>query len=255
LILCLLIVVEVTCQVALSLPATAGSLDVEFALYSISGQGTDVVGNIDINNGIGTIEFNGKNYISVAYANQIWYEDLFDFIGIAEDSSDLAVFYTYSDDSTNNLTNIYYESLNTPLGVEDCAGSVSFSSVTSTEKAKLPPLKATAYPVKTNFTISGSEINYSNNQGWLIMENQNYSVTVFSTVDCYDCGDPGWYELHSILVPVASNKDAIVYKSACFGIIYLTIGDNTDAELDWGFCIPSLDTPSTSWLANWTGGL
>jgi len=59
----------------------------------------------------------------------------------------------------------------------------------------------------------------------------------------------GWYELHSLFVNEQGTR-------ACFGILYLMIGDNSDVVLDYGLCFgKSIQVVDENYSAQWSGSL
>ena len=97
----------------------------------------------------------------------------------------------------------------------------------------LEQLNSLPKPVRTGITITGSKISLSPNgeAGWVIVNQVNNTLLPFNTVDCSDCGNGGWYELHSMI-----SADS---TSACFVIAYLEFSDHSEVILDYGLCFPT----------------
>jgi len=240
----------VSASLSLNVPQTNGKLDVDFDFVSGEGSGSDVIGEISFENGAGTIDLNGKTYQSIAYAYQDWTSAgyyLYDIIGISEDSTDLAVFYIYTNLAGSSIEQIWYESLVTVMNYESASGNVTDTVDSSTIDVNIPALKTDVNPIDTgSIDINGDNIQVSSGQGWM-NDGNNYTITVFNTVDCSACGGGGWYELHSIFSPSTSE--------ACFGILYLEFSSTSSVVIDWSLCFDDLSDINTSFIADWSGSL
>eukprot|EP01083_Nonionella_stella_P249512 862726_1 len=49
------------------------------------------------------------------------------------------------------------------------------------------------------YVYGASKIFIQNNNGWVVLDDGTYNVTIFTTINCATCGNPGWYELHAFL--------------------------------------------------------
>jgi len=235
---------------SIKVPPTSGNLNVGFHLGSASGKGSSMVGQFELANGTGQLNFHGKQYSVVAYQYQDWVSAgyfLYDLVGVSTDTTDLAVFYIYCNLQGSIIDSIWYESYDVRMNYESASGRVTDTVTPSSIHVTLPGLTLGPTPVRTGINIRGNSINFALTTGWSIFLGKRYNITVFNTVDCSSCGGDGWYELHSLLVPDESD--------ACFGIFYLMLGDHSSVVMDYGFCIPTLETPSPSFTAQWSGSL
>ena len=189
-------------------------------------------------------------YDAVAYQYQDWeYEDLFlyDIIGIANDNSDLAVFYIYCNLAGNTVESVWFESYNTPINYESASGQVVHKIANSVIDVTLPGINVIPSAISSDVKIDGADIFFSSGNGWLLYQNTNYTITTWSTVDCSDCGEGGWYELHSMFSSAATEQ--------CFGILYLMFNNQNSVMLQYGLCFPTLEQLETTYNASWNGNL
>jgi len=237
-------------EAQIHVPPTDGTISVDFTMISASGKGKHMVGNFELKNGIGTLEFNNKSYDVVCYTYQDWIAAgyfLYDLIGVATDGSEVGVFYIYANLSSITIDYIYYESYDVLMNGETATGLVDFKNESSKIDVVLPGLNTLPTPLKTGLTIQGPQITLQYNQGSLTCENNTYNIIIFNVVNCGDCGGGGWYELHCMFVP----ND----KEACFGILYLTFDDHNTVTLTYTFCLPNLASPNCGFDAVWSGSL
>eukprot|EP01121_Diplochlamys_sp_Union-15-3_P016716 TRINITY_DN5740_c0_g1_i2.p1 TRINITY_DN5740_c0_g1~~TRINITY_DN5740_c0_g1_i2.p1 ORF type:complete len:260 (+),score=30.87 TRINITY_DN5740_c0_g1_i2:74-853(+) len=234
------------------IPPTVGHLNLDFTLQKVQGASSGPLSKISLNNGNGTITLNGKNYFVVVYEAQDWTSAgyfLFDLIGISESGDDLCVCYTYSSLNNDNLEYIYVETFTTTMEEESSSGVVVHTNSPSIISVSLPALKTLPTGIVTGITIKGSSISLGprSTQGWLTYQSRNYTLIPFNTVNCNDCGNGGWYELHSMLV---QNQ-----QLACFGILYLEFTSHNTVSLSYGLCFPTLQTLEIGFSASWSGSL
>jgi len=224
---------------------------INFDLMTSIGSGSGI--SWSLTNNIGSLQLKGKTYNVVAYAFQQWGPQLalVDLIGIAEDSSDLAIVYLYCN-TNQSVYLVYTESFYLQMSSESASGSASYNAnQPETVDGNLPGIKSMPPTRQNGITIRSSDntIEYHAGQGWAVNRRSatNYSITTFNVVDCRQCGQGGWYELHSFF------HEGL---NGCFGILYLEFNSPNSVLLDWGMCFGN--TPalySDQWQASWSGNL
>jgi len=238
-------------------PVTQGSYSAQFSLTKASGSASGF--SVDLTDGAGNFTLKGQHFDAIAYTYQMWttYDLLLiDLIGISTDSSNLAVIYLYASPSTHAISSIYFESFTQIMDTVSASGSVQFSTSSSKINVYFPALIKLPNLVQTNFKITGAQIELRpGSQGWASINGGNDTFIVFNTVNCATCEQSkkkiggGWYELHSLFVNEQQNR-------ACFGILYLMIGESSSVLLDYGLCFGgSVQTADASYTAQWSGSL
>jgi len=245
----------------IDVPVTTGSFNAQFTLTKATGTGSTGSGiSFDLTNGAGNFTILKQNFDAIAYTYQLWetYDLLLiDLIGISTDSSNVGIIYLYASPSTHEISSLYYESFTQKMAAASATGSVQFSGSASNINVYFPTLNKLPNTVSTNFKISGAKIELKpGSTGWAVVNGVNDTFIVFSTVNCATCEQQskpklggGWYELHSLFVNEQGNR-------ACFGILYLMIGENSSVILDYGLCFGgSIQVASESYTAQWSGSL
>jgi len=244
----------------IDVPVTTGSFNAQFTLTKATGTGSTGSGiSFDLTNGAGNFTILKQNFDAIAYTYQLWetYDLLLiDLIGISTDSSNVGIIYLYASPSTHEISSLYYESFTQKMAAASATGSVQFSTATSNINVYFPALNTLPKTVTTNFKISGANIELKpGSTGWAVINNVNDTFIVFNTVNCASCEQSkkklsgGWYELHSLFVNEQGTR-------ACFGILYLMIGDNSDVILDYGLCFgKSIQVVDENYSAQWSGSL
>jgi hypothetical protein len=226
------------------LPATNGSLATDFQV-DVAAIGEGRLDSVDIAGNRGSVVLSGAKHRGVAYLTHDWTSagyTLVDFLSVAEDGTDLAVTYLYCEGA--DLGYAYTESFLHPLDWEVTTGTCDALMQSTVVQVELPALRAKPTPIDTGITISGTAITLAGGVGSVELTGKTWDLTAFNTVDCTDCPDGPWYELHTILERA---------DEGCFGILYL-FPDQPDSILLTGVvCLPSLDTASLSYDATWTG--
>jgi len=229
-------------------PPTSGNLETKFHVTSLTGS-SSVVGSINFRNNIGQFSMNGHTYTGVLYVYQAWASqnlDLFDVLAVRQDGGDLAVLYLYSDLNKAQITTVYYESLLLGyMSYATASGTVQWSTSSFNTNVTFPALNVPIKPLDTGITILGQQLTLNSNSGWLVKNGQNYSVMSFATVDCTNCGNGGWLELHSMF--------SLGNDVACFGILYLMLNDHSYVQLQYGLCLPNLEQMSGVYDSSWSG--
>jgi len=229
-------------------PPTTGNLSTDFHVESLTGT-SNSVGSIDFHNNIGQFTLNGHTYTGVLYVYQAWTSqnlDLFDVLAVRQDGGDLAVLYLYSNLNKAQITTVYYESLLMDhMSYATASGTVQWTPSSFNADVTFPALNVPIKPLETGISILGQQLTLHSNSGWMVKSGQNYSVVPFATVDCTDCGNGGWLELHSMF--------SLGNDVACFGILYLMLDDHSSVMLQYGLCLPTLQRMSGVYVSSWSG--
>ena len=137
------------------------------------------------------------------------------------------------------------------------AGGNGYCTIDSNSNSRVsvsfPALNAAPSVDKDSFGVKvdgGTSLNITDGEGWVYnnLDGRYYNIIVFSTVDCSDCGNGGWYELHSFI----SNSEQ---EKACFGIFYLEFESKNSVLLEYSLCVPDLSKPDYTYTASWSGKL
>lgn len=237
----------------IAIPATNGTWaaaeDVSF-----TGKGAKDLGEISITHGAGTIQFKGapaQAFFYNATAVPTGTGDAGDFSGqrdfqlIAAQDGRLIMTWFTCDMSTNKLGFVYYESTDgdsssstaVPGGELPATGTCTVAETPSNVAVSLPAVTMPPPPLVSGFTITGADLSFDGtNPGSANVLGETWKMYPFNTVDCSDCANPGWFELHSLFYD-ASNQNA------CLGILYLLGSDPTQTELAYLFCLNTVTAP------------
>ncbi len=232
-------------------PPSTPSLVAEFELDA-SGYGTDRLGGITVSANLATLELSGVAHRGLAYQHHDWQSAgyvLFDLLTVAEDGSNLAVTYLYGQDG--QLPYAYTESFDHPLDWETTGGNVSWSDTPTIVQPEVPELAARPAPLDVGISIAGDELWLDGSSGGIVLEGASYELLPFATVDCTDCPDGPWLEIHALL----AGDEAREAVPTCFGIVYLFPNQPDHAQLSYGICLPDLETPRGEYEVSWSGSL
>jgi hypothetical protein len=214
-----------------SIGPTAGSIALDFRV-SIVGTGELSVGAIDITDDFGTVEIDGELRPVLVYERQPWPRagyTLYQALAVAEHG--WTVLWFYCDDT--GLAYVYVEStdgipLQTVLGAGTCEQTHSGLVV----PVELPGTEFQVIYEGDEVAIDGPNISvHAGELGALTLGGVPFVVAPFETVDCADCGTPGWYEVHVVLWDAAAQR-------AGFAIIYLESAGA--ARITYGITLPDL---------------
>jgi len=246
---------------------THGKLSTNFML-TVQGASEAGMMTYNITNNVGTTIVNGETFHTVAYYTQVmgnppivrW----FDLVGVSEDGTNFVIGYIgctpppttdpvvtslWEEDYHHTLNSDYPLSGNTACEFTDLSNEPSY-----TFPVDFPALYGLPEFVNTTgIVITGEEVYLDNRTGWMIVENQNYTIIPISTVDCYDCGQnciecppAPWYEIHFIYYSEPLEQTA-------FGIFYIYPYNQTFVQLNYTIALPTLATPAINFKATWTG--
>lgn len=231
----------------IAIAATTGQAQLGFTLAA-SGAGQKRLDALDIAKDVGTLTLEGKAHRGIAYQMHDWGQAgyvLYDVLSIAEDGSDLAVTYLYCQDT--NLPYAYTESLVHPMDWETTAGTCEGTGDAITASADLPALNVTTQPLDTGISIQGGDLQLGPAGGNVVLGGKQWQLVPFNTVDCStDCPGGSWYEIHTLLT---------ADQQGCFAILYLFPDSPTYVQLSYTMCLPTLERPTATYQADWTGAL
>jgi hypothetical protein len=168
------------------------------------------------------------------------------FVALAGAPDHLSVFFLYCD--PHGLTQVWFETTSgVPVQVEDASGPCATRATKSAAAVALPATRLQPGPLVPGFTVMGADIEYDGHaEGRLLLDGEPWQLRPFNLLDCSTgCGDPGAYELHSLLWNPGRQR-------ACFGILYLDTPPSGQVSVDLGLCLPDLTTLSQRFAATYT---
>jgi len=230
-----------------AIPATTGQAQIDFTLAA-SGAGQKRLDALAIAQDTGTLTLTGSAHRGIAYQMHDWGQAgyvLYDVLSIAEDGSDLAVTYLYCQGT--NMPYAYTESLVHPMDWETTSGTCEGTAAPLTASADLPALNVTTQPMDTGISIQGSDLQLGSGGGNVVLGGKQWQLVPFNTVDCStNCPGGSWYEIHTLLT---------ADQQGCFAILYLFPDSPSYVQLSYTMCLPSLERPTATYQADWTGAL
>lgn len=218
---------------------TNGTLGLPFTI-SVQGAGVSFVGSVSVDNGAGTVELAGQTLPVVIYERQP-FEDYFLYQALAPTGDELYVLWFYC--LGGELLGVYYEGTDgTVLTTEAATGACAEAETASTVSVQLPGLTMPYPQLLHGYTFDGPDIWYDGlTSGWAALQGTMYALVPFGDVDCTLCGEPPWFEVHSLL------WDG---QRVCFGIFYLIEGE--PLLVTYVLCLPDLTDPIGSTLVEAT---
>lgn len=236
----------------ISVPATDGNWPAQQDV-TFTGKGAKDLGAIAITHGAGTIQFKGapaQAFFFNATPVPTGTGDAGDFstsrdfqIIAAQDSRFIMMWITCTG---TDLGFIYYESTDgdsssstaVPGGELAASGTCTVAETPTSVAVSLPAVTLpSAPPLVSGFTVTGSDLSFDGtNPGKANVNGESWTMYPFNTVDCRDCANPGWWELHSLFYDPSN-------QNACLGILYLMEGTTDKTELAYFLCLPQLSAP------------
>ncbi len=230
-------------------PVVPTDNSIRIPAVSISGIGSNRVGSVEVQDGVGFCEIDGSFIPVTVYWAQSWDTyGLTVFHVIAPTEGELHVLYIYS--AADTLQTIWHESFTHPLEYESASGATSYTGhlVASTPDLQCLGSVPSDGQLVAGVTITGPMLNWTNGSGTIEIEQQEYGCYPFQLVDCSDCGatsTDGWFELHSIF---RGPQDQIE-----FGILYLFVEEPRYVILHHRIQLCDLWLgPSTTYEADWS---
>jgi hypothetical protein len=236
---------DVPSDIEVAFPATDASISLDFD-FSVTGSGSDLIGDIDISGSQGTIAIGGHKLDTIVYANIPWEEagrNLYQ--GVAFSDTDLFVYWFYCSAGSNSLYRIYYESTdNYGMAQESASGTCDLKDRASQPSFSLTKRNIGISRLAQGYTITGDDISLSSGQpGTLTYFDTDFTLYPFQDVDCSDCSGGPWWELHSITYDAAG-------KTACFTILYL-YADSDSVFSGYSICFPDLNDINATLSGTW----
>lgn len=239
---------SVPSDATITFPATNASVAVDFD-FSAAGSGMGLIGNIAVASSQGTIEIDNQTRNTIIYSKVPWESSGYNlYQGVAFTDTDLFVYWLYCNISSNSLNKIYYESINRyPLTLESASGSCDPKNGISQPSFSITERNISVSRLVTGYTIVGDDISLSSGQPGTLtytFDGTTFALYPFEAIDCSDCHDGPWWELHSITSDDAGPK-------VCLTVLYL-FPDSGDAVFSsYSICFPNLDNINASLAGTW----
>lgn len=185
----------------------------------------------------------------VVYEHQPWPSmglELFQALAVTDERIYVVWFYC----AGATLQHLWTEGTDgAPLEYEVATGACSYSETPSAAAVTLPAISMPLPALEPGFTLSGPAVEYDGTSpGVVRLADVEYTLLPFKdSVDCTDCGEPGWWELHALLWDERGAR-------LCFVIVYLWADDPEHALLTYSLTLPELSDPAGYALlsATWT---
>jgi len=210
---------------------------------NLTGQATLPLGRIEIDQSVGSIEADGRPMPAVIVARSRFPGlVLHQVYALGTDRFYLLWFYC----SLGVLQNLYVEDSKNELGGFLPVSGTCDDQPRSSPSSVIFPRTELQWPrVPGGFSVSGDSLQLDPGIPGAVLFGGNVEAALtFATVDCSDCGQPGWYELHALLWN--PNGPPII------GIFYLEYQDTRHVVFDYGFDLASMTAePLLSWPAIW----
>jgi len=211
------------------------------------------IGRISIHRSEGTVEIDGRSLPSIVFARQPPARgsatNLYEVISVAPDR----LYLLWIDcRTTTPEIQLWIES----TAVEGLVQEKGSGSCHDTPAPSNPRLRAPAIsmdwpqPVR-GFSVSGAGLDLPNGaRGTVLYDGEIQLVFPFTWVNCFYCGSPGWFELHSLLWNPST-------QAVTLGIFYLMVGgDHVGGDrviLAYTLSMPVLTRgPVVSYKATWS---
>jgi hypothetical protein len=228
-------VVDLHLQGRITVPATnLPASDVGPSCMTITGAGSRRVGTIAIDSGTGWVDLDGQHVAAVTYRDSAFEnsdETMFQTLAAASDRLWLVWFYCRG----ATLRRLYREGTDgEPAGFEDASGACALGEGCSA--VALPSLDM-PYPILSPaIRMHGPSSDYDGvNPGSAVLGGRSMVLLPFASVDCSDCGNPGWQEMHALFWDQAAPQ-------LCIGILYF-FGPG-HATMQGVLCLPSWFDPT-----------
>lgn len=232
------------------IPSSSGEVQLEAALNA-DGVGSDRIGAIQMEDGVGTIEIDGASVRALAYAPVDWTEAgymLYQTLAVARNRLFVVWFYC----ADERIQSIYSEGTHdAPLLWEPASGSCTQRVGGEPTSVSFPAIDMVQPTPIDGFHVEGPHLNVrSGRAGTFEMDGETLTVLPFQVVDCSTCpedGFDGWYELHALLWDVSARK-------VRFGAFYLSPAHAGQIGLDYVIGLPDLTFGAAPrWFpADWT---
>lgn len=238
---------QVDVRPAFLVPATETDFTSDYTA-TIEGTGRGRLKEISVQGNSGFVTFDGRRIPILVYYQYYWdvaQSLTFTILGIEEDR--LSTFWAYCDTS-GDLSQLWYE---TSDGVEVTYENAQGKCTTSDEPygavINLPALQVPEPTLVDGFTLSGTHLAWDGTTpAELDLSGEPWMAYPYNLVDCTEiCGDPGAWELHSLLWNPATSE-------LCFGIFDLWTPSDGSVYLSLTLCLPDLVSRDTNFTADYT---
>lgn len=202
-------------------PATVPPPTISVPAVTIEGQGTDRIGALSFDRGVGHCVIDGERVAALAYNRINWDAyDLVLFSVVAPVRDNLHVLYIYS--AADTLHRVWHESYDDTLYTELASGSALHDGTSAERRPALESLAAVPVGLQRfeGVEITGDRLSYRDGAGTIEISDEIWDLHPFEFVDCGECAsapENGWLELHSIVVGPDGERG--------FGIVYLYLND------------------------------
>lgn len=233
-------------NLTVTFPETDTSTSLDFDFSSI-GSGKSLIGEINIDGSQGTIVINNQTVNTIIYARIPWESANYNlYQGIAFSDTDFFIYWLYCNTTNDSLDQIYYESTDQ----YEITRELASGTCNVTESASRPSFSFSERDIGisrlvSGYTITGSDISLISGQvGALVYNGVNFAFYPFEDVDCSNCSEGPWWELHSI-----AHDD--IGQTTCFTILYL-FPDSADTIFSsYSICFPELDDINANLSGTW----
>jgi hypothetical protein len=213
---------------------------------SIHGKGTDHIGVFSIDGGAGNVSISGRTGGAFTYGTSQFPDSselIYQTLVVADDRLSMLWFYCDGE----KLATIYREGTDgEPSGFEDATGTC-VKVPAATVEVTFPALSMPYPALSEAYRMSGPAIQYDGaNPGTFQFGPHSFILLPFASVDCSDCENPGWQEMHSLLWDPSRQE-------LCVDVVYMF--DQGHVTPSQGRCLPTLGAVAdgvTPLQANWT---
>lgn len=239
----------VPADITVTVPATSASVTVDFDLTA-TGIGNGLIADVSIAASQGTVVIGDQTLHTIIYAKVPWESSGYNlYQGIAFTETNLFIYWLYCGIDNNSLDKIYYESTNShELTLESASGICEQGNGTSQPSLALTERNIGVNRLVTGYTITGDDISLSSGTAGALtytFSGATFTLYPFQTVDCSDCHDGPWWELHSIAYNSAD-------PNICFTVLYL-FPDSADTVFSsYSICLPNLDNINAALEGVWS---
>jgi hypothetical protein len=222
---------------SISIQSSQKQLSAEYSA-SIEGTGSNLVGEMSISGNVGSIEVAGARLPTFIQENIPWTGMGYTlYQGLAFDETHFFVYWVYC--QSGSISSVYIEGVDDQtLESENASGHCDSTVQDTSFEVSVPDIALKPIQPVQGFEIDGNQIYLSSASGLGIVDlpalGEKYLFTPFSRVDCSDCGNGGWQELHSMFWNESLSR-------VCFGIVYLQNQAPSEVSIDYSMCFPDLE--------------
>jgi len=211
------------------------------------------IGRISLHGSEGTVEIDGRSLPSIVFERQSPVKgsatNLYEVISVAPDR--LYLMWIDCRTTTSEIQLWIESTAGEGLVQENGSGSCHDTPAPSNPRLRAPAISMDWPQPVRGFSVSGPGLDLPNGaRGTVLYEGETQVVFPFNWVNCFYCGSPGWFELHSLLWNPSTSAVAL-------GIFYLVVGgDHVGGDhviLAYTLSMPVLTRgPVVSYRAMWS---